>query len=200
MKRFGDSTPASIFVHSPLVELESAGEESVSLGEEGLLAVQACAVGAGWECSVWGLPDSRVGCVSGSVHVSSGAVLGGVSVVLLGTLDGSVSKTVVGAGVVKGVVGGHVRAGVVRVAVVSVSVVHGEHWGALEEKWLLLEEEWGLLEEEFWLWGKDGVGDVSHGASVGIAPFGISFGSNFNGVDVGESEEGSGECEFHCVV
>ena len=158
---------------------EGLGKEGLGkerLGKERLGAAEACAVGAEWVGSQGSLVYTTEGGVSAAVPVSSVVVLWCVSVVESSSLDGSVSKTVVAAGVVEGVEGRVVRAGEVGVAVMSVSV-----------------EEESLAEGSL---------DEGEGAAVEVAPFGagFDFGGDFNSLDLGESEEGGGECEFHCVV
>ena len=83
-KRFGESTPASIAMHSPLV-----AERVVSA------AAPACAVRADWVGSVLCLVDTSVGGVSSAIEVSSTIVTWLVSVVSVASVVGAVSIAVV---------------------------------------------------------------------------------------------------------
>ena len=131
----------------------------------------AGAVGLKTVRSVASLVVSAVGCVPVSVVVSSVVISWLVSVVAVAAVVVSVAIAVVAAGVVVGAVAGVVRAGVGRVAVVTVSVV---------------VDGWDVGADD----GGDGVGSV---VVVGV-PF--NFGADLDGLNLGESKEC--KCEFHC--
>ena len=48
--------------------------------------------------------------------------------------------------------------------------------------------------------GAEGTSDDGVGVAIGGFPFSFDFGGDFNSLDLGEGEEGGGECVFHWDV